>query len=78
MRYARYGFDAALAMSSKCDWDVAAGDLIAREAGGLVSDHRGGAYAYDQASYSKPSLVCAGPALYPLILERVRNIKSPR
>jgi myo-inositol-1(or 4)-monophosphatase len=70
-------FDAVLAMSSKCDWDVAAGDLIAREAGAIVSDHGGGAYAYDQASCTKPSLVCAGPALYPLILERVRNIKSP-
>jgi len=68
-------FDAVLALSSKCDWDVAAGDLIAREAGAVVSDHRGGAYAYDQTSHTKPSLVCAGPALYPLILERVRHIK---
>ena len=70
-------FDAVLALSSKCDWDVAAGDLIAREAGARVSDHRGGAYAYDQASCTKPSLVCAGPALYPLILERLRHIKPP-
>ena len=70
-------FDATLALSSKCDWDVAAGDLIAREAGAVVSDHMGGAYAYDQASCTKPSLVCAGPALYPLILERLRHIKRP-
>ena len=70
-------FDATLALSSKCDWDVAAGDLIAREAGAVVSDHLGGAYAYDRASHTKASLVCAGPALYPLILERVRNIKRP-
>jgi len=71
-------FDAVLALSSKCDWDVAAGDLIAREAGAVVSDHRGGAYGYDQASCTKPSLVCAGPALYPLILERVSHIELRR
>jgi len=71
-------FDAVLALSSKCDWDVAAGDLIAREAGGVVSDHQGSAYAYDRASCTKPSLVCAGPALYPLILERVSPIELRR
>lgn len=68
-------FDAAIALSTKCDWDIAAADLIAREAGGRVSDHLGGSFAYNLPSSRKPSLICAGPALYPLILERVGHIQ---
>jgi len=68
-------FDATIALSTKCDWDIAAADLIAREAGGRVSDHLGAPFAYNLASSRKPSLICAGPALYPLILERVGHIQ---
>ena len=69
------GFDAVVALSSKCDWDLAASDLIVREAGGLATDHRGRRFAYNQASVEKPSLVCAGPALHALILQRVGHIE---
>ncbi len=69
------GFDAVVAISSKCDWDLAASDLIVREAGGCATDHRGGRFAYNQASVTKRSLVCAGPALHALILERVGHIQ---
>ena len=68
-------FDAVLALSSKCDWDLAAADLIVREAGGLSTDHRGQPFAYNQASVTKPSLVCAGPALHQLIISRVSHIE---
>ena len=68
-------FDAVLALSSKCDWDLAAADVIVREAGGLVTDHTGGAFAYNGPSLHKRSLVCAGPALHPLILDRVGHIE---
>ena len=70
-------FDAVLALSSKCDWDLAAADLIAREAGAVCTDHRGRPFAYNQASVTKPSLICAGPALHRLILARVRHIDLP-
>jgi myo-inositol-1(or 4)-monophosphatase len=70
-------FDAVLALSSKWDWDLAAADLIAREAGGLVTDHLGGAFAYNHPSAHKRSLVCAAPALHRLILERVGHIDLP-
>ena len=69
------GFDAAVALSSKCDWDLAASDLIVREAGGLATDHRGRRFAYNQASVRKRSLVCAGPELHALILRRVAHIE---
>ncbi len=68
-------FDAVVALSSKCDWDLAAADLIVREAGGLATDHRGRPFAYNQASVRKRSLICAGPRLHALILGRVSHIE---
>ncbi|MDB5448293.1 MAG: 3(2),5-bisphosphate nucleotidase CysQ [Phenylobacterium sp.] len=66
--------DAALAFVPKHDWDLAAADLIASEAGGFVGDHTGRRFAYNGPVPMQPSLVCAAPALAPLILERVRHI----
>jgi myo-inositol-1(or 4)-monophosphatase len=70
-------FDAALAMSSKNEWDLAAADLIATEAGCLVTDHRGRGFRYNRPVPQAPSLVCAGPALHALILRRVAPIELP-
>jgi myo-inositol-1(or 4)-monophosphatase len=70
-------FDAALAMSSKSEWDLAAADLIATEAGCLVTDHKGLRFVYNRPVPQAPSLVCAGPALHELILRRVAPIDLP-
>ena len=70
-------FDAALALSSKSEWDLAAADLIATEAGCLVTNHKGEAFRYNQVAPKARSLVCAGPALHALILDRVRPITLP-
>jgi myo-inositol-1(or 4)-monophosphatase len=70
-------FDAALALSSKAEWDLAAADLIATEAGCLVTNHKGEAFRYNQVAPKARSLVCAGPALHGLILDRVRPINLP-
>jgi myo-inositol-1(or 4)-monophosphatase len=70
-------FDAVLALSSKCDWDLAAADLILREAGAVSTDHKGQPFVYNQPSARKPSLVSANPALHRLILERVGHIDLP-
>jgi myo-inositol-1(or 4)-monophosphatase len=66
--------DATVTFAAKHDWDLAAADLIAGEAGAYVGDHTGRPFAYNQAVPVQPSLVCAAPALAPLILERVRHI----
>jgi len=71
-------FDAAVAPVRKSDWDVAAGDLIAREAGCFVGDHLGAAFRYNRPRPSQASLICATPALAPLILDRVRHIGASR
>ncbi|MDR3512409.1 MAG: 3'(2'),5'-bisphosphate nucleotidase CysQ [Caulobacteraceae bacterium] len=68
-------FDAALALSSKAEWDLAAADLIASEAGCMVTTHKGGRLAYNRADPRAASLVCAGPALHRLILRRVEPIE---
>lgn len=70
-------FDAAIALSPKSEWDLAAADLIGAEAGAMMSDHKGGGFAYNQPIPLVPSLVCANRALHPLILSRVGHIDLP-
>jgi myo-inositol-1(or 4)-monophosphatase len=70
-------FDAAIALSAKWDWDVAAGALIVAEAGGRISDHLGRPYLFNQPVPRQPSLVCAAPGLHPLILNRCAPITLP-
>ena len=70
-------FDATLALSSKSEWDLAAADLIAREAGCLVTNHKGHGFTYNRPIPTMRSLVCAGRALHRLILERVEPIDLP-
>ena len=70
-------FDACVAISRKHDWDVAAADIIVSEAGGLATDHKGQSYVYNRPLPQQASLVCAGPALHPLLLERVSHIELP-
>lgn len=72
------GYDAMLALSAKHDWDLAAGDIIVREAGGRVTDHWGEALRYNGAEPIQPSVVCAGPALHALLLDRLAHVPMPR
>ncbi|MEH6665406.1 MAG: 3'(2'),5'-bisphosphate nucleotidase CysQ [Brevundimonas sp.] len=67
-------FDAALALTPKWDWDVAAGALIAAEAGARVSDHHGRPWRFNRADPRQASLICAAPALHPLIIRRCQPI----
>lgn len=67
-------FDAAIALTPKWDWDVAAGALIAAEAGAKVSDHHGRSWRFNQSDPRQASLVCSAPALHPLIIRRTAPI----
>jgi len=64
-------WDAALDMKPKSDWDLAAADLIASEAGACITGLDGTVFRYDQTSSRKSGVICAGPALHALILARV-------
>jgi myo-inositol-1(or 4)-monophosphatase len=70
-------FDAAVALSPKSEWDLAAADLIRAEAGACLTDHRGRGFSYNRPIPLVPSLVCANAALQPLILSRVGHIDLP-
>ncbi|HEX8470080.1 MAG TPA: 3'(2'),5'-bisphosphate nucleotidase CysQ, partial [Brevundimonas sp.] len=67
-------FDAAIAMGPKWDWDVAAGQLIATEAGAKVTDHLGRPWLFNRPDPRQTSLVCSAPALHPLIIRRTAPI----
>jgi myo-inositol-1(or 4)-monophosphatase len=74
---ARGEFDSMMSLSSKYEWDIAAGDLIVREAGGRVTSHTGADLVYNQPAPRLRSVICAGPAMHEAILERTRDIKLP-
>ena len=65
---------AALAFTPKSDWDVAAAQLIASEAGAVVTNIRGEAPSYDGETTSGFGVICAGPTLHALLIERVKPV----
>jgi len=67
-------FDAALALTPKNDWDLAAADLICREAGACVGDHLGRPFVYNSAAPIQRSPLCAAPGLCELILTNLGHI----
>ena len=71
-------FDATLALSAKRDWDMAAADLIVREAGGAMTTHTGDIPRYNGVHAIQPSLIAAAPALHAQILSRVGHINLQR
>jgi myo-inositol-1(or 4)-monophosphatase len=67
-------FDAAVSPGWKHDWDLAAGDLIAREAGAAVTDTQGRRLIFNTPQARNLGLICAAPPLHPLILKRTAPI----
>lgn len=68
-------FDATLSLTRKSDWDVAAGDLIVHEAGGMMTDRDGNLLIYNRSTTEHGSLVCAGPKLHAGLLARLRDYR---
>lgn len=69
--------DAALALNSKNDWDLAAADLILHEAGGRLTSHTGKLLIYNRESPRHRSLLAAGPDLYGPLFDRVGALTLP-
>lgn len=69
--------DATVALSTKSEWDVAAGDVIAREAGVTVTDHTGAPFRYNRPSTHQISLLAAPEPLYAALAARLNPIKLP-
>ena len=58
--------------------NIAAADLILAEAGGIATDHLGAPFDYNLPAAKQKSLVCAGPAMHPLLIDRVGHIEIRR
>lgn len=69
---ARGRFDVAFTLRAAWEWDVAAGELIAREAGAVVSTTEGALWRYNSPIPRMPGVV-AGPApLHADVLARLK------
>ena len=60
--------DAALALTYKSDWDLAAADLILCEAGGKMSDLAGTLLRYQAPHWRQSGFIAATPALHAAML----------
>ena len=70
--------DAALALVRKSDWDVAAGALLVREAGGEASTHLGEAFVFNRPDPGQRSvLASATPALHAALKARTAKVELP-
>lgn len=65
--------DAAVSLTAKRDWDLAAADVILTEAGGTVSDLQGRALCYNGPAAVQPGLVAANPGLHGAIMALLRQ-----
>lgn len=57
-------FDAALTLGPSWEWDIAAGDLIARRAGATVSDRTGAALVFNRPDPRADGVIAAGRRLW--------------
>ncbi len=73
--------DATVAFTPKSDWDLAAAEVIAREAGAVITDIDGMPLQYNHDTTENSGVICAGPRLYPKLLQQVKtgmgNIAPP-
>lgn len=61
-------FDAMISLNPIWEWDIAAGDLIARQAGAMVTDPAGKPLRYNAPGAATPGAVAASPGLHRALL----------
>jgi myo-inositol-1(or 4)-monophosphatase len=71
-------FDAMLTLRPTWEWDVAAGSLIAAEAGAAVTTRSGDAPRFNKEKAQVGGLVAANPALHAQIIARLNPGEGPR
>jgi myo-inositol-1(or 4)-monophosphatase len=77
VRLAEGSHDIGFVSSGAWDWDIAAADVILREAGARLTDQQGQAPLYNQAYAQHQALFATSKALHPLLMEAVRDLKPP-
>jgi myo-inositol-1(or 4)-monophosphatase len=66
--------DGLAAFGHKQDWDIAAGDLLIREAGGISTDLQGERLIFGRPGAKRSGLVAAGQNLHPQLITRTRSL----
>ena len=64
-------FDGTLTFRDSWEWDIAAGALIAAEAGAAVSDRAGRPLSFNTPGRQTPGLIAAAPGLHAAFLARL-------
>ncbi|MGI3169595.1 inositol monophosphatase family protein [Pseudooceanicola sp. C21-150M6] len=65
-------YDAMLTFRDSWEWDIAAGELILREAGAITSTRTGAALRFNNPEPLVDGVIAAGPALHGRILDALR------
>ena len=68
-------YDAMMALNSKNDWDIAAGDLLISEAGGIVTLHTNKKIIYNTENIKKPSVIGTNKSIHDKIIKRVKMLE---
>lgn len=68
-------FDAMLTLRPAWEWDIAAGALIATEAGAKVTDRHGAALVFNNPSRQTAGVVAAGATLHAGLLGRLASVQ---
>lgn len=76
-RVADGSYDAMITLRGTWDWDIAAGDLILREAGATTSDQFGAALRFNSKGAQNTGVVASTPPLHKGLLQRL-NVASNR
>ena len=69
--------DGLIAERGKWDWDLAAGALLVREAGGRITGRDGTELVFNADAPRQPAPLAAGPALHALLRERLSRGDTP-
>ncbi|MDP6403798.1 MAG: 3'(2'),5'-bisphosphate nucleotidase CysQ [Alphaproteobacteria bacterium] len=67
-------YDGTVSTAEKSDWDLAAADLVVREAGGLISAPDGSTLVYNLQDPRHDGIIAAPPRLHGEIIARLREI----
>ncbi len=68
-------YDGAIATMPKNDWDIAAGTIIAHEAGAKATDHLNNEFNFAKKEPKQISVVVAGSTLHSQFIDRLSHIK---
>jgi myo-inositol-1(or 4)-monophosphatase len=75
-RVADGSFDGMVALGRKSDWDIAPGDLIVQESGGLVTDLNGAALHYGSEPLAQNGILAGGRALMDRMIPLARGYRE--